>query len=355
MTQKTQHILSRLFKRYFIDAMGAMALGLFSSLIIGLILSQLSKIQLLSFLAPIAAQLGPASPVCGAAIGAAIAFSLSCDPLVLFSSTAAGAIGYVYGGPAGAYIAALTGSEIGGLISKKTPLDILLTPAATVISGGLAGIFIGKYISQFMTFLGQMVNEASVLAPLPMGILVAVIVGMALTLPISSAALCIMLGLQGLAAGSATAGCAAQMIGFAVISWRDNGIGGFFAQGLGTSMLQIPNIFRKPQIWIGPTAASAVTGALAAVIFKMENVAAGAGMGSSGLVGQITSYIVMSTKIGSVRASIYIVVLHFVLPALTAWFINRMLIRLGLVQTGDMIIRSSLNTQSIKPIKGILK
>ena len=294
--------LSGFFKRYFIDAMGAMALGLFSSLIIGLIITQLSKLPSLSFLAVTASQLGATSPVCGAAIGVAIAYGLKVDPLVLFSSAGTGALGYALGGPVGAYIATIFGAEVGQLFSKKTPIDILLTPFLTLVVGGLVGSFVGPYVSQFMSSLGAIINSAAVLAKIPMGIALGVLVGMVLTMPISSAALCIMLGLDGIAAGAATAGCCAQMIGFAIISYRENGFGGFMAQGLGTSMLQVPNILKKPQIWVAPTVAGGVSG-LAAALVGMTNVAAGAGMGTSGLVGQVTTYITMAPTIGGTTRS----------------------------------------------------
>lgn len=336
MAAKQENVVSRLFKRYFIDAMGSMALGLFSSLIIGLIITQLSKLQGLGFLAEVASQLGAASPVCGAAIGVAIAFGMKCDPLVLFSSAGTGALGYALGGPVGAYIAAVVGAEAGQLVSKKTPVDILLTPFTTLVAGGLLGIWVGPFVSQLMTSLGALINSASVMAPIPMGILVGILVGMVLTLPISSAALCIMLGLSGIAAGAATAGCCAQMIGFAVISYRENGFGGFMAQGVGTSMLQVPNIMRRPQIWIAPTIASGVCGFVSAVIMGMENVAAGAGMGTSGLVGQVTTYITMSPTLGSVTTLIYIAVLHFLLPAVVALGVDALMRKAGFYKGADL-------------------
>lgn len=336
---ENKNIFSKLFKRYFIDAMGAMALGLFSSLIIGLIISQLGKIPFLAFLTPIASQLGAASPVCGSAIGVAIAYGMKCDPLVLFSSAGTGALGYTLGGPVGAYIAAVFGAELGQFVSKKTPFDILLTPFVTLVTGGLVAGFVGPFISELMTNLGALINSATTLSPIPMGIIVAVIVGMVLTLPISSAALCIMLGLSGLAGGAATAGCAAQMIGFAVISYKENGLGGLFAQGIGTSMLQVPNIMRKPQIWIAPTVASAVCGFVAAGLLGMENIAVGAGMGTSGLVGQVTTYMTMSGNFGAVKTIICIIGVHFLLPAAVALGVDYVMRRAGFVKKGDMKIQ----------------
>lgn len=335
--QSNDSILGRIFKRYFVDAMGSMALGLFSSLIIGLIISQISKFAPFAFLQPLTEVLAAKSPVIGAAIGVAIAYGLKADPLVVFSSAACGAIGYAAGGgsggPVGAFIGAVVGAELGQLISKKTPVDIIVTPMVAIIGGGLAGSFVGPYVQSFMHWLGQLINEATVLQPLPMGIVVGIIVGMVLTLPISSAALCIMMNLSGLAAGAATAGCCAQMIGFAVISYRENKLGGLLSQGIGTSMLQVPNIMRHPQIWIAPIVASGICGAISAAMLGMTNNAAGAGMGTSGLVGQIT----MLGEMGATpKTFVLIALVHFLLPALVALGVNQLLRRAGWVKDGYM-------------------
>lgn len=335
MAKNQQNRASGIFKRYFIDAMGNMALGLFASLIIGLIISQLSKLPGLSILEVAASQLGASSPVCGAAIGVAIAYGMKTDPLVLFSSAGTGALGYALGGPVGAYIAAVVGAELGQLVSKKTPVDILLTPFVTLVAGGLAGNFVGPYVSALMTELGALINSAAVLAKVPMGIALGALVGMVLTLPISSAALCIALGLDGIAAGAATAGCCAQMIGFAVISYKENGFGGFMAQGIGTSMLQVPNIMRRPLIWVAPTVSGAVCGLVAALL-GMTNVAAGAGMGTSGLVGQVTTYITMSPEKGAVTTLLLIFAVHFILPALVALAVDAVMKKAGFVKGEDM-------------------
>ena len=238
-------LLKKLFQRYFVDAMSAMALGLFSSLIIGLIMSQLSQVPFLTFLAPYSEMAAASSPVVGSAIGAAIAWGLKAKPLVVFSCVVCGAFGYQAGGPVGAYVAAVVGAEFGRLVSGKTKVDIVVTPMVTIITGSVAGQFVGPYIQEFMNGLGAIINQATELSPLPMGILVSVIVGMVLTAPISSAALCIMLDLSGLAAGAAAVGCSAQMIGFAVASFRENRWGGLLSQGIGTSMLQFSNIMKK--------------------------------------------------------------------------------------------------------------
>lgn len=330
--------LKKYLNKYFVKGMSAMALGLFSSLIINLIISQIAKIPGLEFLNPIAEVFGASSPVVGAAIGVAVAWGMGAKPLVMFSCAAAGACGYAFGGPVGAFVAAIIGSEIGMLVAGKTPVDIIVTPIVTILSGGLVGLLIGPYISNFMTSLGGLINYATELSPLPMGIIVAVIVGMALTAPISSAALCIMLDLSGLAAGAACAGCCAQMIGFAVASIKDNGAGSFFSVGLGTSMLQFSNILKRPQIWIAPTVASAIVGPLSTCVFKMTNTAVGAGMGTSGLVGQFGAVSAMegAFSTGAIFADMAIV--HFVLPAVIVLAVNLILYKIKWVRPGDMLL-----------------
>ena len=336
---RQQTLIYKIFKRYFIDAMGAMALGLFSSLIIGLILTQLARLPGLSFIAPLTEVLDASSPVVGAAIGVAIAWGLKCDGMVVFSCAGAGAIGYAFGGPVGAFIAAVIGAECGQLVSKRTPVDIVVTPIVTIVTGGFFGHLVGPSISSAMDWLGQLVNAATVLSPLPMGIAVGVIVGMVLTLPISSAALCIMLGLSGLAGGAATAGCAAQMVGFAVISFGDNGVSGLISQGIGTSMLQVPNIMRRPQIWIAPTVASAVSGGLSSAVFGMTNVPAGAGMGTSGLVGEITMYGDMAASMGGLKVILLMLLVHVLVPAVVSLAVDRLLRKVGWVRPGEMKLR----------------
>lgn len=331
--------VKKVFNRYFVDAMGAMAFGLFASLIIGLIIAQLAKIPGLGFLSGVTEVLAPSSPVVGSAIGVAIAWGLRAKPLVIFSSAATGAIGYSAGGPAGAMIGAIVGAEIGQLVANKTPIDIVITPMVTIITGGLVGAWAGGFVQAGMVWLGMIVNNATYLSPIPMGIVISVIVGMVLTLPISSAALCIMLDLTGLAAGAATVGCCAQMIGFAVASYRDNGVEGLLSQGLGTSMLQVPNIMKRPQIWIAPTAAAAILGPISTKIFAMENIAAGAGMGTSGLVGQIGTYAAMADKVGSMTVLSEIGLLHFILPAVLTLMIDWAMRKIGWVRPGDMKLR----------------
>ena len=329
----------RLMKRWFVDAMSAMTLGLFSTLIIGLILTQLSKIQILDFLAPFA-EIASSPAVIGGAIGAAIASGLKKKPLVVFSSVVTGAFGYSLGGPVGAYAAALVGAEISGLVSGKTPVDIIITPIVTILTGGVAAQIMGPATEGFMSMLGAAVNSATTLAPLPMGIVMAVVVGMVLTAPISSAALCIMLDLSGIAAGAAVVGCSAQMIGFAVTSFRDNGWGGLISQGLGTSMLQFGNIVRKPAIWIAPTLASAVLGPVSTCILKMQNTATGAGMGTSGLVGQFGAFAAMP-DMSRGALLLQVILMHFILPALLSLLFDAAVRKLGWVKPGDMKLKGS--------------
>nr|WP_262394745.1 PTS sugar transporter subunit IIC [Youxingia wuxianensis] len=330
--------IKKVFKRYFIDAMSAMALGLFSSLIIGLVISQISKIPGLGFLDVVSEVLGASSPVVGGAIGAAIAWGLKARPLVIFSSVACGAVGYAAGGPVGAFVAAIMGSEIGSLVAGRTGVDIVLTPIVTIVSGGLVGDFVGPYVQNFMQFLGNVVNQATEMSPLPMGIIVSVVVGMALTAPISSAALCIMLDLSGLAAGAATVGCCAQMVGFAVAGFRENGWGGLISVGLGTSMLQFSNIMRRPQLWIAPTLAGAILGPVSTCLLKMTNTAAGAGMGTCGLVGQFGTIAAMGDTTGMPVLLGVMAVMHFILPALLTWGFTVFFRKSGWIKDGDMKI-----------------
>ena len=325
------------FKKYVADALSHMAFGLFCSLILGLIIGQIAKIPGLDFLTFISDALSAQSPLVGACIGLAIAYGLSCAPLVIISSAVAGALGYQFGGPVGAYISVIIASKAGMLVSKKTPVDIILTPFVTIVVGGLIAKYCCSPINDFMLYLGSVINEATKLSPFLMGITVSVLVGCCLTLPISSVAICVMLGIDGLAAGAATAGCCAQMVGFAVISFKDNGLGGLLSQGLGTSMLQIGNIVRKPAIWIAPTLASAILGPVSTVWFKMTNSALGAGMGTSGLVGSLATFAAMS-EAGAAPGLLIakILILHFAAPALIALGIHLIMVKAGMVKPGDM-------------------
>ena len=329
--------VKKFFKKYIVDALSHMAFGLFCSLILGLIIGQIAKIPGMDFLSFIAQALSAKSPLVGACIGLAIAYGLSCAPLVIISSAVVGALGYQFGGPVGAYFSVVIASEAGMLISKKTPVDIILTPLTTIVIGGLIAKYCCSPNNDFMLYLGSVINEATKLSPFLMGITVSVLVGCALTLPISSVAICVMLGIDGLAAGAATAGCCAQMIGFAVISYKDNGLGGFISQGLGTSMLQIGNIVRKPWIWMAPTLTAAILGPVSTVVLIMTNSALGAGMGTSGLVGPLATFATM-TEAGAepIALIIKIVCLYFLAPAAIALGINTLLTKIGLIKPGDM-------------------
>lgn len=330
-------MIRKLFKKYIIDALSHMALGLFCSLILGLIIGQMAKIPGLDFLAFIADALSASSPLVGACIGLAIAYGMSCAPLVTISSAITGAIGYGFGGPVGAYLSVIIGTETGQLISKRTPVDIILTPLVTIVAGGLFAKYCCSPINDFMLYLGSLINHATELSPFLMGMTVSVLVGCALTLPISSVALCVMLGIDGLAAGAATAGCCAQMVGFAVISYRDNGIGGLLSQGLGTSMLQIGNIVRKPLIWLAPTLTSALLGPVSTMWLGMTNNALGAGMGTAGLVGPLAAYATMSaTETDTTLLIIRIISLYFAAPAVISMCIHLIMKKLGWIKPGDM-------------------
>ena len=339
--------LKKYLKRYFVDGMSAMALGLFASLIIGLILQQLGRIPHCEFFAYAStfvfgkndsgadiAVLGASSPVIGAAIGAAIAHGLKHKPLVIFSSVAVGAFAYALGGPAGAFVAVTVAAELGGLVAGKTKIDIILVPFVTIVAGGLVGKFVGPGISWVMTEIGTFLNFATELHPLPMGIIIAVVVGLALTAPISSAALCIMIGLSGLAGGAAVVGCSAQMIGFAVASFKDNKVGGLISQGIGTSMLQVGNIMKHPQILLAPTLAGAVLGPISTCVLKMQCTPVGAGMGTSGLVGQFGTWDAMKGTMPTWQIILEIVIMHVVAPAVLSLLFHLLFKKIGWVKDG---------------------
>lgn len=320
------------FKTYFVTALSYMALGLFSSLIIGLIIRTAGE----QFEAELLVSVGQmAMDLMGPAIGVAIAYGLKAPPLVLFSAAVAGAFGAASGGPAGAYVAAVLATEFGKLVSGSTKVDIIVTPLVTILIGFFAAEYLGVFIDQAMVAFGELINWSVEQHPLVMGILVASLMGLALTAPISSAAIAIMLGLDGLAAGAATVGCSAQMIGFAVSSYRENGIGGFLAQGIGTSMLQIANVMKNPMILIPPTLAGAVLAPLSTLVFLMQNTPEGAGMGTAGFVGQIFTF----TSMGfSTEILLYVILLHFAGPALLSFPVSEYLRRKNFIRPGDMKI-----------------
>ena len=262
-------------KRYGIDALGAMAQGLFCSLLIGTIVKTLGQQLGLPFLTQVG---GYCAAMSGPAMAVAIGYALAAPPLVLFSlatvgyaanalgsTTLSGAAGA--GGPLAVLLIAIVAAELGKAVSKETRVDILVTPLVTILSGVALAALVAPAIGTVASSVGEFVKWATILQPFLMGILVSVVIGMALTLPISSAAICAALGLTGLAGGAAVAGCCAQMVGFAVLSFRENGWGGLISQGLGTSMLQMGNIVKNPRIWIPPTLASAITGPIATCLF----------------------------------------------------------------------------------------
>lgn len=319
-------------QRYLIGAFGHMALGLFASLLIGTIFATIAeRVPGLGGLSVMADYARGAS---GPAMAIAIAFALKAPPLVLFSCAAVGSAGNALGGPVGCLVAACVGAECGKMISKETPVDILLTPALTIIAGVAAAKLAGPPVEKFMTAFGGVIMYATELRPFFMGMLVSVLVGIALTLPISSAAICISLGLSGLAAGASTAGCCAQMVGFAVMSFQENSWGGLVSQGLGTSMLQFPNIIRNPYIWIPPTLASVITGPVATLVFRLENIPVGAGMGTSGLVGPLG--IVSAMPGGGMRMWLGILFVCFLLPAVLTLVFARILRTFGFIKGGDL-------------------
>lgn len=343
-------------KRYGIDALGAMAQGLFCTLLVGTILNIIGQQFHIGFLTQIVATIngtgytigGLASAMVGPGIAIAIGYALQCPPMVLFSlipvGFAANAIGGA-GGPLAVYVIAIIASECGKLVSKETKIDILVTPIVTILVGiGLSWLIAGP-IGVAASAVGDAVKWATNQQPLLMGILVSAIVGIALTLPISSAAICAALSLTGLAGGAAVAGCCAQMVGFAVMSFRENRWGGLVAQGIGTSMLQMPNIVKNPRIWIPPTLASMITGPLATCLFKLEMNGApvSSGMGTCGFVGQIGVYTGWVNDVASgAKAAITVVdwiglvLICFILPAILSWAFCLILRKLGWIKDGDL-------------------
>ncbi len=316
--------------RYGIEAMGAMALGLFASLLVGMIIQTVGDKAGIRWMVDFGAL---AMSMMGPAIAVAVAFGLQAPPLVLFAATVVGhAAVAAKGGPAGCFVAAVAAAEFGKLVSKETKVDIIVTPAVTIIVGVAVANFVGPYIGDFMKWIGGVIIWSTNLRPIPMGILVSVLMGLALTAPISSAAIAVMLELSGLAAGAATVGCCCQMVGFAVASYRENKIGGLVAQGIGTSMLQVPNIVRNPLILIPPTLASAILGPVATTVAQMRNNPGGAGMGTSGLVGQFGTIAVMGTD-----ASVFvrIALLHIILPAALTLAISEFMRKKGWIRFGD--------------------
>ena len=348
--------MKKLLKEIFIDGLSGMASGLFATLIIGTIICQIGALipnEAGTYLILIGKV---ASALTGAGIGVGVAARLKASPLVMASAVTAGMVsafaskitaGTVFvdgvihfagpGEPLGAFIGVMTCIYVGRLVSGKTKVDILVTPFVCIVSGSIVGLLVGPSISEFMTWLGSLINWGTEQAPFIMGIVVSVLMGIILTLPISSAALGVILGLSGLAAGAATVGCCANMIGFAVASYKDNKVNGLLAQGLGTSMLQIGNIVKKPIIWLPAIITSAILGPVSTMVFKMTNNATGSGMGTAGLVGQINAYQDMvANGINSSIVLVEILLMHFVFPAILSYVITKIMYKMNLIQEGDM-------------------
>jgi uncharacterized membrane protein len=332
-------------KRYGVDALGAMAQGLFCSLLIGTILNTLGTQLNLPFLNDIG---GIAAKMSGPAMAVAIGYALHCPPLVLFSLVAVGNSANELGGaggPLAVLVIAIIAAEMGKMVSKETKIDILVTPLVTIFVGVVLSVLIAPAIGTAASAVGQVIMWATERRPFVMGILVSVIVGIALTLPISSAAICAALGLTGLAGGAAVAGCCANMVGFAVMSFRENRWGGLISQGLGTSMLQMGNIVKNPRIWIPAILTSAITGPIATMIFKLEmnGPPVASGMGTCGLVGPIGVYtgwvddVAAGLKTAITAMDwIGLVLICFVLPAIICWLLGIALRKLGWIKEGDL-------------------
>lgn len=351
--------MNKYVKRYCIDAMSGMAQGLFASLLIGTIIRTLGQQLLRVWNNPLAEFLVSAgafasdSHVVGAAMAVGIGFAMGVPSLVLFSLAAVGSAANVAGGaggPLAVLIIAVMAAETGRLVSRKTKVDIIVTPAVTILAGALLTVLTAEYIGDAASSVGKFLVWTTKLHPFWMGILVSLTVGIALTLPISSAAICAAFGLTGLAGGAAVAGCCAQMVGFAVLSFRENRWGGVLSQGLGTSMLQMPNIIRNPKVWIAPCLASIITGPLATCLFKIEmnGAAVSSGMGTCGLVGQIgvitgwfePSDVAVSHGAAAISPAfsdwLGLILICFVLPAVLCWAFGFLFRKIGWIKDGDL-------------------
>ena len=345
----------KIFDRIFMDGLSGMAQGLFATLIIGTIIQQIGTLiggsigDMIFVIGKVAASLT------GAGIGIGVAYKFGCSQLVVVSSATAGMVGafaskllagtvlvegtMVYAGPGeplGAFLAAYVGIELGQLVTGKTKIDILVTPLVTIGAGSLVGLILGPPITGFVTWLGSLINWGTEQQPFIMGIVVSVLMGMILTLPISSAALGIILNLSGLAAGAATVGCCCNMVGFAVASYRENKVGGLLAQGIGTSMLQVPNIVRKPVIWLPAILSSAILGPVGTMLLHMTSNATGSGMGTAGLVGQIMTWQTMVATEAPMVVLIKILVIQIVLPAIVTLAISEFMRKKEWIKYGDM-------------------
>ena len=339
--------MKRVLHHIFIDGLSGMAMGLFATLIIGTILGQIGNMVGGSIGGYIVTVANIAKTLTGAGMGVGVASKYKASPLVTVSAGVAGMIGAFpdisqaltwgkAGEPLGAFVAAYVAIELGSLVTGRTKMDILLTPLVSIGTGALVGFFVGPYISRMMYWLGSLVNQNVENSPVLGGIIVSVLMGMFLTLPISSAAIGVSLGLSGLAAGAATIGCCCQMIGFAVSSYRENKLGGLLSQGIGTSMIQMPNILRHPLIWIPPIISSAILAPVSTVLLKMESNAVGSGMGTSGLVGPLMAWQTMAPTTDNVLLLIEILLMYFVLPACITLGISEGMRKAGWIKKGDM-------------------
>ncbi|MGN1413118.1 MAG: PTS transporter subunit IIC [Anaerovoracaceae bacterium] len=347
--------MKKYLNHIFIDGLAGMAHGLFATLIVGTIIQQIGLLvggnigDMIYLIGKMAAA------ITGAGIGVGVACRFKENALVVVSAAITGMIGAFAGKllagavlvegtivlagpgePLGAFLAAFTGIELGHLVSGKTKVDILATPLVSITAGAAAGLILGPPISGFMTALGAMINWGTEQQPFLMGIIVSVLMGMILTLPISSAALGIILNLSGIAAGAATVGCCCNMVGFAVASYRENGVGGLLAQGIGTSMLQMPNIVRKPVIWIPAILSSAILGPVSTMLLHMTNNATGSGMGTAGLVGQIMTWQTMAAAEPTAVVLLKILAIQIILPAIVTLLISEFMRKKGWIAEGDM-------------------
>ena len=347
--------VKKYLNRLFIDGLTGMAYGLFSTLLIGTIICQIGKLVGDNIVGEYLIAMGNvAKTITGAGIGVGTACKLKSSPLTTVSAAVAGMIGAfpnvaveafkvgAPGEPLGAFIAAYVAIEIGALVSGKTKVEIIVTPVCCILTGAAAGYFVGPYISHAMKWVGQLVNINVDNSPIIGGMAVSVLMGIILTLPISSAAIGLSMGITGLAAGAATIGCCCNMVGFAVISYRENKVGGLIAQGLGTSMLQVPNIIRNPLIWLPSIISSAVLGPVSSAVLKMVSNPVGSGMGSSGLVGQFMVFDSMTAAgVTPAITVLEIAIMHFILPAVLCLGISEAMRKLKLIKPGDLKLGSA--------------
>ena len=350
-------MIKKYLNRVFIDGLSGMAYGLFSTLIIGTIICQIASLVGDNIIGQYINAIGSvAKTITGAGIGVGVAVKLKASPLTTISAAVAGMVGAfpnisleafsigAPGEPLGAFIAAYVAIEVGYFISGKTKLEIILTPLCCILAGAAAGLLVGPYIAAAMKWVGSLVNINVEKSPIIGGMVVSVVMGILLTLPISSAAIGISMGITGLAAGAATIGCCCNMVGFAVISYRENKMGGLIAQGIGTSMLQMPNIVRKPIIWLPSIIASAILGPISSALLKMVSNPVGSGMGSAGLVGQFMSYSSMvEVGLSEGYCVLLIAIMHFILPAVLCLGISEGMRKLGLIKKGDLKLQDIAN------------